>query len=108
MTYRLRYHPAVPGDLARIEGWVSKRSSAETAARIIAEIEDAAAELTTFPHRGSVRNHVRNGIRAIPAGRRAVIVFRVNDVDRTVLIVGVSYAGSDWTRAVRSRLPPTS
>ena len=52
------------------------------------------------PHKGSLRNEIAAGLSAIPAGRKAVIAFVVDDEAREVLIYAVSYGGADW--ALRS------
>ena len=54
----------------------------------------------TTPHKGSVRGEIAPGLRAIPAGRKAVIAFVVDDDAGEVLIYAVTYGGGDW--AMRS------
>ena len=63
-------------------------------------VKEATATLKTTPHKGSFRDEIAPGLRAIPAGRKAVIVFVVDDDHREVLIYAVTYGGADW--AMRS------
>ena len=56
-----------------------------------------------MPHKGSIRDEIAPGLRAIPAGRRAVIAFTVDDTAKEVFIRGVSYGGADWVGRSRSR-----
>ncbi len=96
MSYRIRFHPAVAGDLDAIAGWIVEHAGPEAAERRLAEIEAVIATLRDTPHKGSIRDEIAPGLRAIPAGRRAVVAFFVDDTAREVLIYAVSYAGADW------------
>ena len=60
------------------------------------------ATLKATPHRGSLRDEIAPGLRAIPAGRKAVIAFAVDDDVAEVLIYAVTYGGADW--AMRSSM----
>ena len=52
---------------------------------------------------GSIRNEVAPGLRAIPAGRKAVIAFTVDDEAGEILVHAVTYGGTDWMARARSR-----
>ena len=43
------------------------------------------------------------GLRAVPAGRRTVVAFLVDDEGREVLVVAVAHAGADWIALVGGR-----
>lgn len=79
MTYRIRFHPLVGRDLDAIVRWILDYSGLDIAARKLTEIEAAIATLKDTPHKGSLRPEIAPGLRAIPAGRKAVIVFVVDD-----------------------------
>ena len=96
MSYRIRFHPAVAGDLDAIARWIVEHAGPEAAERRLAEIEAVIASLRDTPHKGSIRDEIAPGLRAIPAGRRAVVAFVVDDTAHEVLIHAVSYAGADW------------
>ena len=100
MNYRIRYHPLVARDLDAIAQWILDYAGPDAAARKLAEIEAAIATLKGTPHKGSLRNEIVPGLRAIPAGRKAVIAFVVDDDATEVLVYAVTYGGADW--AMRS------
>ncbi len=100
MTYRLRYHPSVADDLTTISELIEDYAGPRTARRKLAEIAEAAQNLRTLPHIGTLRNHILPGLRAIPAARRAVIAFTVDDAEQEVHVLAITYGGADWiTRA---------
>jgi len=103
VTYRIRFHPLVADDLDWIAGWISDYAGAPSAAAKINEIEQTIRSLALTPHKGSRRDEIAPGLRAIPAGRKGVVVFAVDDDLREVLIYAVSYGGADWVRRSRAR-----
>lgn len=96
MTYSIRFHPAVADDLASIAELITNYAGPEAAERRLSEIEAVVSSLAGTPFKGSVRSEIAPGLRAIPAGRKAVIAFTVNEAAREVLVHVISYAGSDW------------
>lgn len=103
MTYRIRYHPLVARDLDAIARWILDYAGPDIAARKLAEIEAAIATLTDTPHKGSLRPEIAAGLRAIPAGRKAVIAFVVDDDAAEVLVYAITYGGADWARRTTQR-----
>jgi len=103
VTYRLRFHPLVERDLEAITRWIIDYAGADVARRKLTEIEQAITDLARTPHKGSVRDEIVPGLRAIPAARRAVIAFTVDDSTREVLVQAVTYGGADWVGRSRSR-----
>ena len=103
MSYSIRFHPLVAQDLDAITRWIIEYADAETAERKLAEIEQTFLSLVRKPHRGSIRNEVAPGLRAIPAGRKAVIAFTVDDEAGEILVHAVTYGGTDWMARARSR-----
>ena len=106
MTYRLRFHPLVERDLDLIAHWIIDHAGAEVAGRTLTEIEQTITELARLPHRGSIRDDITPGLRAIPAARRGVIAFTVDDAAAEVVILAVTYGGADWMRRSRARTAP--
>jgi plasmid stabilization system protein ParE len=100
VTYRIRFHPLVARDLDAIAQWILDYAGPDAAARKLGEIEAAIGTLKATPHKGSLRDEIAHGLRAIPAGRKAVIAFMVDDEASEVLIYAVTYGGADW--AMRS------
>ena len=103
MTYRVRFHPLVARDLEAIAQWIIEYAGSEAAHRKLAEIEQEIASLARTPHKGSIRDEIAPGLRAIPAARRAVIAFSVDDDAKEVLIHCVTYSGADWVSRSRER-----
>ena len=105
MIYRIRFQPLVARDLDAIAHWIVDYDGPEVAACKLSEIEAAIATLKTTPHKGSLRDEIAPSLRAIPAGRKAVVAFLVDDDVREVLIFAVTYGGADWIgrSSVRSR-----
>ena len=103
MTYRIRYHPLVARDLDAIARWIIDYAGPDIAARKLAEIEAAIATLRDTPHKGSLRDEIAPRLRAILAGRKAVIAFVVDDAAAEVLIYAVTYGGADWAARSRQR-----
>ena len=95
MIYRISFHPLVARDLDVIAHSIIDYAGPDAAARKLSEIEAAIATLTTTPHKGSLRDEIAPGLRAIPAGRKAVIALVDNDAGE-VLIYAVTYGGADW------------
>ena len=103
MIYRIRFHPLVARDLDAIAHWIIDYAGPEAAERKLSEIEAAIDTLKTTPNKGSVRDEIAPGLRAIPAGRKAVIAFVVDDDAGGVLIYAVTYGGADWIRRTSIR-----
>jgi plasmid stabilization system protein ParE len=103
VIYRIRFHPLVARDLDAIARWVLDYAGPDSAARKLAEIEAAIATLRETPHKGSLRTEIAPSLRAIPAGRKAVVAFVVDDEAAEVLIYAVTYGGADWIARSRAR-----
>lgn len=103
MIYRIRFHPLVARDLDAIARWILDYAGPDAAARKLAEIEAAIATLKTTPHKGSTRDEIAPGLRAIPAGRKAVVAFVVDDAAAEVLIYAVTYGGAEWIGRTSAR-----
>ncbi len=101
--YRILRHPAVRRDLFDIVDLVADYAGVETAQSKLAEIEAAIALLAQTPHIGSIRGEIAPGLRAIPAGRKGVVCFVVDDDAREVRIVAIGYAGREWDLRARDR-----
>ena len=103
MNCRIRFHPLVARDIDAIARWTLYYVGPDAAARKLVEIEAAIATLTAAPHKGSLRDEFAPGLRAIPAGRKAVIAFVVDDDQKEVLTYAVTYGGADWDMRTSAR-----
>jgi plasmid stabilization system protein ParE len=100
----VRLHPAVRDDLARIAEGLARHSGREVALAKLDAIAAAIRTLARTPHKGTIRDKIAPRLRAIPAARRGVAAFTMDDATRRVLVMAVGCAGSDWVgRAARLR-----
>lgn len=103
MNYCIRFHPFVASDLEAIAHWILDYAGPAAAAGTLAEIEAAIATLKATPHKGSLRDEIAPGLRAIQASRKAVIAFVVDDDAGDLLIYAVTNGGADWAMRSRAR-----
>ncbi|MBV0892895.1 type II toxin-antitoxin system RelE/ParE family toxin [Paracoccus sp. Z118] len=103
MSYRVRFHPAVSDDLRGIARSMLPHAGKTITTRVASELRDAARSLQEAPHRGSLRHEIMPGLRAIPAARRGVIAFTVDDATREVFVLIIAYGGADWVSRVPGR-----
>jgi toxin ParE1/3/4 len=103
VRYRIRFHPAVADDLDAIAIWIMEFAGPGAAYRMLTEIEATVSGLASLPHRGSRRDEIAPNLRAIPAGRKGVVAFTVDDATQEVLIISVTYGGADWIGISKSR-----
>jgi plasmid stabilization system protein ParE len=94
MNYRVVFSPEAEEQLADLYGYIAAVASPDIAARYTEAIVSYCESLCTFPHRGTMRDDVRPGLRITNYKKRAVIAF---DVDaEQVSIIGVFYGGQDY------------
>lgn len=102
-NYRLFRHPDVATDILDIVDMIADYAGAAVALDKLERIEARIRALARTPHVGSLRDDIVPGLRAIPAARKGVIAFTVDDAQRAVFVVSVTYAGADWSRRARRR-----
>jgi toxin ParE1/3/4 len=94
-------HRVVFSERARLQllelyDFISEASSAESAYRFTAALNQHCHSLSEFPFRGLAHHRVRPGLRTLVFRGRATITYSVKaDV---VTILGVFYAGRNWHR----------
>ena len=94
MSYRVVFSPEAAEQLADLYVYIAAAASPDIAARYTDAIVSYCESLHTFPHRGTMRDDVRPGLRITDNRKRAVIAF---DVDaEQVSIIGVFYGGQDY------------
>jgi toxin ParE1/3/4 len=103
MNYNIKFHPLVADDLDAIASIIIDYAGPAVAARKLAEIETSIATLQHTPHKGGIRDDIAPNLRAIPAGRKAVVAFVVDDEAKEVLIYAITYGGADWMRRIDAR-----
>jgi len=94
MSYRVVFSPEAEEQLAVLYGYIATAASPDIAARYTGAIVNYCESLCTFPHRGTMRDDVRPGLRITNYKKRAVIAFDITA--EQVSIVGVFYGGQDY------------
>ena len=94
MSYRVVFTPEAEEQLAALYGYIAVAASPDIAARYTEAIVSYCESLCTFPHRGTLRDDVRAGLRITNYQKRAVIAFDVGA--EQVSIIGVFYGGQDY------------
>jgi toxin ParE1/3/4 len=95
VTLRVLFAPEVEAQLRALYRYIAKEASAEISEGYVDAIVDKCLGLAEVPNRGTSREDVRPGLRTIPFRRRVTIAYSVDD--EQVLILGIFYAGQDFT-----------
>jgi len=103
MTYEIIRHPLVKNDLLKITVFVGDYAGYKIAEAKIDAIETSFRALKALPHIGSKRDEICPGLRVTTAATKAVVCFKVDETDRAVFIICVTYAGADWVSRVNER-----
>ena len=104
MSYKIYRHPEVEQDLFDIVDLIAEYAGVLIAMNKLAEIEATILSLVDMPHVGTIRDEIAPNLRAIPTARKGVITFTVDDAERTVLIISITYAGANWLGRMPARL----
>lgn len=102
MTHRVIFSPESEEQLTNIYRFIMAATSPQTAERYTDSIIDYCESLKTFPHRGTKRDDIRQGLRITNYKRNTVIAFSVDETQ--VNILGIFYGGQNY----EASLSPTS
>lgn len=94
MSHRVVFSPEASANLVDVYRHISEAASPDIAARYTEAIISFCESLETFPHRGTMRDDIRPGLRITNFRKRTVIAFMVDQV--SVSILGVFYGGQDY------------
>ncbi|AQV92377.1 type II toxin-antitoxin system RelE/ParE family toxin [Cupriavidus necator] len=92
--YPVVFTPEFAEQLESLYDYIAEEASPYVAARYTDAIVSCCESLGTFPHRGTMRDDVRPGLRITHYKKRAVIAFAVG-ADR-VSIIGMFCGGQDY------------
>jgi len=99
MNYRVIFTPEAEEQLTALYRYIAKAASPDIAARYTEAIVSYCESLHSFPHRGTMRDDVRPGLRITNYKKRTVIAF---DVDaEMVSIIGIFYGGQDYETIIQ-------
>lgn len=104
MIFRLVEHPLVQHDLTEIFYFIADYAGDLTALEKTDQIAVAIEKLSTLPFQGTRYDDIHPGLRAVPAGEKAMAVFSIDPSTRTIFLYMISYGGMDWQARVVSRL----
>ncbi|MEN9375777.1 MAG: hypothetical protein RL710_934 [Pseudomonadota bacterium] len=94
MIYPVVFSPEAQAQLVDLYGYIAQAASPDIAARYTEAIVSYCETLRTFPHRGTLRDDVRPGLRITNYRKRAVIAFEVQA--ERVAIIGIFYGGQNY------------
>jgi toxin ParE1/3/4 len=95
-SYTVEFSLKAVGQIEALYEYIAAEASPLVAKRYTEAIVDYCEGMQTFPHRGTVRDDVRPGLRVTNYKGSAVIAFAVDDAATVVSIVGVYYGGQDY------------
>ena len=101
--FKIVRHPLVDRDIARIAAFLLECTTPRSVARKIAARDADADALGENPYRGTRRDEISPGLRAIPSAGKGVIAFDVKEDTRTVRILSITWGGADWMGTVAER-----
>ena len=101
--FRVVRHPLVARDIARIASFLLEHTTPRSVADKIAVLDEDAGSLAENPYRGTRRDEITPGLRAIPSAGKGVIAFEVREEPRTVRILSITWGGFDWLGRVVDR-----
>ena len=94
MSYRVVFSPEAEDQIVGLYDYIATASSPNIALRYTNAIVSYCESLCAFPHRGTMRDDIRPGLRLTHYKKRVVIAFDVT-ADQ-VSIIGVFYGGQDF------------
>ena len=101
--FRVVRHPLVDRDIVRIVAFLLEFTTPRSVARKIAARDAEADALGENPYRGTRRDEISPGLRAIPSAGKGVIAFDVKEDTRTVRILSITWGGADRMGTVAGR-----
>ena len=96
MTYTVRFAPEAADQLEALYRLIASSASPTVAADYVDAVVAHCEGLAVFPHRGTLRDDIRPGLRTSSYRKRAVIATFVDDEAQQVTILGVFYGGQDY------------
>ncbi len=88
---KVSFRPLAEADLFALYRYIATEAGHEVADTYIDRLETACIGLAHFPERGTRRDDIRPGLRAIGFERRATIAFQVTKAE--VVIVRIFFGG---------------
>ena len=101
--FRVIRHPFVDRDIARIARFLLNYTTPRSVAGKMAALDTDVHALGENPYRGTRRDEISPGLRAVPSAGKGVIAFEIKEDTRTVRILSITWDGSDWLGRIAKR-----
>lgn len=92
-TYEVVLSPGARTDLYDLEDYIASKSSPEIASRYIDGLLDKCHSLWIAPQRATRRRGLPANLRIIGHERAVTILFRIEEAEQLVVILGTAYRG---------------
>ena len=102
--FRVVRHPLVDRDIARTAAFLLEHTTAHSVLEKMAALDEDVSALAENPCRGTRRDEIAPGLRAIPSAGRGVIAFEVREDIRTVRTLSITWGGADWLGKIGVRV----
>jgi len=99
--YEVYFSRKAEQQIEALENYIADATSAEVAARYVDALIEYCDGFSCFPHRGNVRNDVKDGLRITHFRKRAVIAFYIEGTKVTIL--GIFYGGQNYEKLLRKK-----
>ncbi len=102
MTGRINFTPEAERQLNKLDDWITKVASADSARRFVSAILEHIDGSLVFPLAGRARDDVRPGLRTTTFRKRTLVAYEVDEssAELVVNILGVFHGGQDWEAAL--------
>lgn len=102
-VYSVAFTPEAEDQLLELYRYIAGRSTPETASRYTGAIVEHCAGMRNFPHRGTLRDEIRPGLRTTHFRGNAVIAFVVDEPRLSVTIIGIFYGGRNYEELLQPK-----
>jgi plasmid stabilization system protein ParE len=94
VKYSIVLTPEARDHLDDLYDYIATAASPDIAQRFVEGILDHIDKLTSYPHRGTMRDDLRPRLRTIAWRHRVTIAFAVDET--AVVVIGIFYGGRDF------------
>ena len=104
--YTVHVNRDAAADLIGIRDYIRGIRGREFAEEFTGRIVAYANTLQRAPHRGTMHNEIRPGLRTVTWDKAVTLAFSVSDKARSVTIVAIFYRGRDILTELKKRAEP--
>jgi len=98
MAYTVVFSAAAGIQLSELYSYLADHAGETLAESFVGGITTYCQSFATFPHRGTKRDDVLQGLRTTGYKRRVTIAFTVDETAKSVVVHGIFYGGRDYIR----------